>query len=236
MRVKRTVHDDDRRLAGRGRLLTQWKRLRVVTEINRADFFTRIAAGRKPFGKFVGDGAHAIHAVAHGQRNFVAHERADERFGRDIAGPRFHEAGEQVGEIHHHRHAKLALQFSGGNGGNGVLRKQQVKFCFPRGGGDHAFEKKRIRKVFEIAKLRVTAHLPSGEWMQPQRRIFFAHFPRRESAGRRRGLRGRAGSFPGQYKRPPPNRRRRADKTVRESETQYGAEMEVRARDDAMKF
>ena len=53
MRIKRTMHDDDGRLARQRKLLAQWKHLRIVAVINRADFFVRIAASREPFGKFI---------------------------------------------------------------------------------------------------------------------------------------------------------------------------------------
>ena len=56
-------------------------------------------------------------------------------------------------------------------------------------------------------------------------RIFSQRPPSRRFAGRRRGLRGRAGPFPRRDKRPPPNRRRTADKTARASGTRCGAWM-----------
>ena len=141
MKIQRAVHDDDRRAVGRNHPHIKWKIFRRIAVVNRQDFFARIAAFDKVIGQRVGNRQDAVHAVADGHGNFVAFEHLDERTGRDVGRPGFHETGEQVGEIHHDRHAELAFQSAGGHGGNRVLREQQIEFHRARGGGDHAFEK-----------------------------------------------------------------------------------------------
>ena len=173
MRVERAVHDDHGRMIAGRRLHAERKFPGVVTVVNRQDFFARETAFRKQIGERVGNGQHAVHAKARRHGNLIALERLDQRTGREPGRPRFHEAGEQIGEIHHDRHGELSFQASGGHGGNGVLRNEQIEFRFARGPGDHAFEEKRIGQIFEVAEPGVTAHLPFGEWMQPDAELFF---------------------------------------------------------------
>ena len=70
----------------------------------------------------------------------------------------------------------LRFNFPAATAEMACCENKQIKFCFARGGGDHAFEKKRIREVFEIAQLGVTAHLPFGERMKFDAEFFLHIF------------------------------------------------------------
>ena len=176
MRVERAMHDNDGRLIAGRRLRAERKFAGVITVVNRQDFLAREAAFRKQIGERVGNGQHAVGAEARGHGNFKPLERLDQRPGREPRPPRFHEAGEQVGKIHHHGHGELSFQATGGHGGNGVLRNEQIEFLFARGPGNHALEKKRVGQVFEVAEPNVTAHLPPFERMQPDAELLFDVF------------------------------------------------------------
>jgi len=127
-------------------------------------------------GQRVGNRQHPIHAVTDGHGNFVAFEHLNERTGRDVGRPGFHETGEEVGKIHHDRHVQPVFQPAGGHGGNRVLREQQIEFYRARGPGNQALQKRRIEQVFEIPQPGITAHLPGGELMQMDAEFFFDGF------------------------------------------------------------
>ena len=57
-----------------------------------------------------------------------------------------------------------------------MLRKNQIKLRCARGVGDHPFQKKWVGEIFEVAQLRVTAHLPFCKLMQTDLKLFLHVF------------------------------------------------------------
>ena len=64
------------------------------------------------------------------------------------------------------------LQTPGCDGGNGVLRQEQIESHPARRIRHHAFQKKWIDEVFEIAQPGVAIHLPFFELMQADAEFF----------------------------------------------------------------
>ena len=146
--IEGAMHDHHGSAFRRRRTGAQGKGGGIVAVIDGADFFARIPLPRQTVRKFIRDGAHAVHLVADRQRNLIAHQGVHQRLGGNVGRPGFHEARQEVGKIHHHGQTETLLQFAGGHGGNGVLRKNQIEFYCARGGGHHALQKKRVGEIF----------------------------------------------------------------------------------------
>ena len=200
MMIEGTVHHDHGRGGGR-RGIRGAKQVGVVAVINREESLARASGGGEKIGERIGDGEDAVGGVALRQREFVAFERGNKGPRREPRGPRLHETGEEIQEVHHDRDAELRAELARGDGGDRVLREEQIERRLRRGALHHAFQLGGEEEVFEITKLGVAAHLPRGEEVKFDTKFFRDGFRVGKSWGENVNVVAAADEFPREINR-----------------------------------
>jgi len=76
-------------------------------------------------------------------------------------------------KVHHDGEVQLFFKLSSGDGGDGVLRQDEVEFDAAGGFDNHALQVMGIEDIFDVSQTSVAAHFPFGELMKMDTKALF---------------------------------------------------------------